>query len=128
MCGGGFRRIVEITSVAWNEFFIPLGSADLRNRDRLAPRGERIRVRLNGPWLDDFVVQYETPIAGKHHAVVVRSDGTHGPHYDRYDRFGHKRTDPLPAFLSRNQTVTWCIADIKANWRSTRRSFYEGLP
>ena len=115
----------------WKEFFIPLEPDDPRNDDRHDPGGERIRVRLNGSDLADFVVQYETPIspfvAGQTHAPVLRSDATHAPHYDRYDRFGGKRTLWLPAHLSPKETLDKAIGDIRSGWREMRREFFRGL-
>lgn len=115
----------------WTEFFIPLDLDDPRNYDRHDPGGDRIRVRLNGADLADFVVQYETPTVavgpGQGHAAVLRSDGTHAPHYDWYDRFGRTRTTWLPPDLSPKQTVDRAIRDIKGGWRAMRRNYYGGL-
>lgn len=123
----------------WREFFIPIDPDDHRNADRQNPGGERIRVRLAGSSLDDFVVQYETPLGGstwrqstrrprQSHAVVLRSDGTHAPHYDVYDRFGNQRTIRLPSDLTAGDVVDRTIGDIRQRWRELRRIYYRGLP
>ena len=113
------------------DFFLPINPDDPRNRDRLDPQGERIRLRLNrdGANLVDFVVQYETPTPnGEHsHAVVLRSDMTHAPHVDRFDRFGRHRQEWLPATLSPSDTITLVLQDIRMYWRTMRAAYFEGL-
>jgi hypothetical protein len=114
------------------DFFVPIDPADPRNDDRLDPRGERIRVRLNreGGQLVDYVVQYETPTpdATHSHAVVLRSDMSHAPHYDRFDRFGGERRDWLPPHLTPKQTVRRALDDILRDWRTMQQDYFEGLP
>lgn len=119
--------------MAWREWFQALASTDARNADRFNPGGERIRVRLNlqRGRLVDFVVQYETPALddGRGHHVVLRSDGTHAPHYDRYDWAGSPHaTEWLDPSLSPDETVAFVIRDIVAHWVSYRDEFYRGLP
>lgn len=116
----------------WQEFFIPLEPDDPRNDDRHDPAGESIRVRLNGVDLADYVVQYETPLddgdeAGQSHAVVLRSDGSHAPDYDRYDVLGHKSTTLLAAHLTSKDVVNLAVDDIKAGWRAMRSDYFRGL-
>lgn len=113
------------------DFFVPLQPSDPRNDDRLDPRGERIRIRLNrdGGTLVDFVVQYETPTpdAAHSHAVVLRSDMTHAPHVDRYDQFGRRRQEWLPAHLSPDETLGRIVHHIQTAWEHLRDVYYEGL-
>ncbi len=113
------------------DFFVPLDANDPRNNDRLNPGGERVRMRLNraGGTLVDFVVQYETPIprTAHSHAVVLRSDMTHAPHYDQFDRFGAERRRWLPSDLSPEDTVQRALDEIIHDWRSLRRAYYKGL-
>jgi hypothetical protein len=127
--GGAWGRH---SSLPWRpDFFLPLEPSDPHNRDRLDPMGERIRVRLNldAGTLADFVAQYETPMVGapRSHAVVLRCDMTHAPHYDRFDRFGRERRVWLPSRLTPKQVVRHAIADITNNWPTIRQVFYEGL-
>jgi hypothetical protein len=139
---GGFSGADEIRRrLAWKgplvpwvpDFFLPLEPEDPGNSDRLDPAGERIRMRFNkeGSRVVDFVVQYETPIDDDDgvasHTPVLRSDGSHGPHFDQYDRFGRKRTVPLPSSLGSRQVVDYAVAYIRASWRRLRDEFYEGL-
>jgi gamma-glutamylcyclotransferase (GGCT)/AIG2-like uncharacterized protein YtfP len=119
--------------VPWRpDFFVPLQPYDRRNDDRLDPKGERIRVRLNRERgeLVDFVVQYETPTprAARSHAAVLRSDGSHVPHYDQFDRFGNEQRIWLPEHLSFEETVQRALDDIEDEWTMLRRIFYRGLP
>jgi hypothetical protein len=109
----------------WSEYFIPLDRDDPRNRLMDDPEGDRIRVRFRrvGSEIVDFVAPFEAAVDGQGHAVVLRSDGSHAPHYDRYDRFGRKRTSWLDPNLSTKDTIKLAITDIKANWRSTRRTY-----
>jgi hypothetical protein len=113
------------------DIFLPVDPDLPRNGDRLDPAGDRIRLRLNreGGRIVDFVVQYETPTVGAahSHAVVLRSDLTHAPHVDRYDRFGGFRQEWLPPHLSPEQMIDWVVDDIRKRWRSLRRTFYRGL-
>jgi hypothetical protein len=115
----------------WREFFIPLDENDPRNADRLEPGGERICFRLNrqGNVIVDYVIQYETPtlLRGHGHATVVRSDGSHAPHYDVYDRFGGTTTETLDPNLSAADAINWTIEDIKRRWPMMRQRFFDGL-
>lgn len=116
--------------MTWHEHFIPLDPADARNEDRADPGGDRIRIRINrdGGRIVDYVVQYETPIGAgaSAHATVLRSDGTHDPHYDLYYRSGRVRTVALPANLSPAEAITWAIDDIKRRWPDLRDRFFVG--
>ena len=115
----------------WREFFIPLDENDPRNADRREPGGDRIRFRLNrqGVEIVDYVIQYETPaFKGRQgHATVLRSDGSHAPHYDLYDQFGGTATETLDPNLSSADAINWAIEDIKRNWRTMRQRFFDGL-
>lgn len=73
----------------------------------------------------DFVVQYETAVdePTRTHAVVLRSDGSHAPHYDLYDRFGAKRTMALEPWLTPEAVIAKAIADIRSEWRVMRERF-----
>lgn len=113
------------------EFFVGLQPNDPRNADRHDPLGGRIRFRFNrsGGSLVDFVVQYETPVGDpvRSHRVVLRSDMTHAPHIDRFDRFGRHRQQWLDPSMTPSETIAWVTNFIRVNWERLRADFYEGL-
>lgn len=113
------------------DIIIPLEMDDPRNADRHERGGERIRLRFNktGSALVDYVVQYETPVPSVRggYMIVLRSDGTHGPHFDLYDRFGNERRVWLPATLSPVETINEAVEEIRRNWPALRKRFFRGL-
>lgn len=117
--------------MAWREWLQPLDVEDPGNARARHTSGERIRVRLNivHGQLVDYVVQYETPnpVPGLGHLVVLRSDGTHAPHYDVYDWRGNRRVVPLDAQLSAKAAVDFALADIESRWQALREAFFRGL-
>ena len=88
-----------------------------------------MRLNVAHGQLVDYVVQYETPnpVPGLGHLVVLRSDGTHAPHYDVYDWRGNRRVVPLDAQLSAKAAVDFALADIESRWQALREAFFRGL-
>lgn len=86
----------------------------------------RIHFKTDRGEVVDFVVQYETLIAGQYHPVV-RFDGSHGQgHRDILDRRGNtveKRW--LPDHMSFNDCLTYAKEDIRANWMRYLDRFME---
>jgi len=110
---------------------MPLDPRDPRNRPGKAPGGGRLRVRLNrvGREVVAYVVQYETPVDAfdRSQAPVIRPDGTHRPHFDRYDVFGNEKRDWWGEDLAKGEAATKAIKMMQRNWRRYRRDYFEGL-
>ncbi len=89
-----------------------------------------MRLNTEGKRIVDFVVQYDTPTADprRSHGVVLRSDWSHGPHFDFYDRIGRKRVVSLPPGLSPRETIEHAVAYITASWPNLAATYDKGLP
>lgn len=77
----------------------------------------------------DFVVQYETTVAGRR-LPVVRYDCRHGfPHRDRLDRRGREIVkDPMPRELSRKAALQVARQEIIDNWERYKDDFFRSEP
>ena len=58
---------------------------------------------------------------------MKRSDGTHRPHFDRYDAFGNETCVWWDEDLPHREALSKAIADMKRNWHRYRREYYGGL-
>jgi hypothetical protein len=104
--------------VVQKEFFDNVGI-----HDRL-----RYRIRTDHGQVVDFVVQYETEIAGTF-VAVVRYDASHGHgHRDLLSIDGSTiRKDWLPAHLDLKECLDYAADDLRSNWRRYREQFLERL-
>jgi hypothetical protein len=114
----------------WKERLIPLDLSDPRNADRDDPQGDRVRFRINvvRGEVVDFLIQYETPVAGfeTSHRPVIRFDGSHGEaHYHVLAIDGTEvRRHRLPRHLDYQKAVQLAQTMIKQDWKRLQAEFF----
>ena len=94
------------------EFVIPLGPNDRRRHRHISQKGK----------IAKFIVQYETKIANKWHAVI-RYDTAHGFAHKDILHFGKSSDKIKLVFSDLNEALTFADNDIKSNWKKYKAQF-----
>lgn len=96
-------------------FFVPLNPGDVI----------RVRLMIEQGTIVDFVLQYETYIAGRWYPVI-RYDGSHGEaHRDTLDQHGHTIAKDWLGPMTYTAAVAYASDDLRSNWRTYRDRFME---